>query len=140
MTKIEKLIRDYDLAWGSGDANDLLALITDDFVHEDMGLMEVFRGKDEIKEHYEETFDEYGDFAGETIRVFETADGKWAASEGRMVGSELVETPSGEKVRKSFSIPTANIYELEGGLIKRHSCYYDNSVFLRLEGKVLEDD
>ena len=134
---VEKLVRDYVAAWGTGDPKDLLSLITDDFVHEDMGEGIVFRGRAEIKGHLEETFAELPDFHGEVKRVF-VGDG-WAASEGMMKGTDTVELPSGEKAKKKFAVPTADIYELEGGKIKRHACYYDNATYLRQVGLLPED-
>ncbi len=116
---VQQLMEELYAAWSSWDVSRLLPLFTDDVVYEDVALGIVCRGKDEFRAFAERFF-----AAGRQVTFQLTStvvgDGRvsaeWAAGQHRCV----------------------SVMDLEGGLIKRCSDYYDLVTMARLNGVLSE--
>ena len=130
---IEKMFKDWTAAWNSHDAAKIALFFTEDGVHEDIAVGNLFRGREEIKAGLAPLFSSSPDFKLEQKSFF--TSGGWAAQEwvmsGTMTGSikELGIATSG----KQFSVRGSSIANLQGNKILHNTDYWNlNSMLEQL--------
>ena len=123
-TETEALIRRYYDAFNRGDIDGMLALVTDDVVH-DVNQGERREGRDRfhafcarMAHHYKETLD--------GIAVMVSADGSRAAAEFNVRGSYLkAETGLPDATGQSYALPAGTFFAIRDGRIARVTTYYN---------------
>ena len=123
-TETEALIRRYYDAFNRGDIDGMLALVTDDVVH-DVNQGERREGRDRfhafcarMAHHYKETLD--------GIAVMVSADGLRAAAEFNVRGSYLkTETGLPDATGQSYALPAGTFFAIRDGRIARVTTYYN---------------
>lgn len=122
----EKLIRSYLDAFNASDNEAMLALLSEDVVHDiNQGGREIGREKFRwfnamMSEHYSETL---GDIA-----VMVSADGTRAAAEFTVHGTYLKTADGLPKANgQRYSLPAGIFFEVDDGLIARVTTYYNLS-------------
>ena len=134
-TDIEKMFKDYTVAWNSHDVEKIAAFFTEDGVHEDIAVGSVYRGKNELKAGLSPLFAACPDFKLELKSLFGTTD--WVAQEWVMTGTQTgafrgLGIPA---TGKSFSIRGASITKLRGGKIVRNTDYWNLMSMLQQLGQ-----
>jgi steroid delta-isomerase-like uncharacterized protein len=125
-------------AWTSHDADQLLALYTEDAVYEEKPTNTVARGHDEIRTFFDGSHAIFSDIEVTPVTGFQ-AEG-WATLEGTFAGryaGQLPGLPPG--AGQPFAVPFAAIMELEGGKIWRSADYFDLSSVLAQISAPAED-
>ena len=120
----EALIRRYYDAFNRGDAEGMLACLTDDVVH-DVNQGERREGKERFKaflarmaHHYAETL--------EDVAVMVSADASRAAAEFNVVGRYLkTEEGMPAATGQSYRLPAGAFFALRDGRIARVTTYYN---------------
>jgi steroid delta-isomerase-like uncharacterized protein len=120
----EALIRSYYDAFNRGDIDGMLALVTDDVVH-DVNQGERREGRDRfhafcarMAHHYKETLD------GITVMV--SADGGRAAAEFNVRGAYLkTETGMPDATGQRYALPAGSFFAIRDGRIARVTAYYN---------------
>lgn len=118
------LIRRYYDAFNRGNADGMLACISDDIIH-DVNQGERRHGKDKFKAflarmdaHYKETL--------EDVAVLVSKDGMRAAAEFNVVGNYLqTETGLPEATGQTYKLPAGTFFAIEDGKITRVTTYYN---------------
>lgn len=129
---MKKVAKDFMGAWNSHDVDKIASFLTDDSVWEDLAFGVVSQGKKEIKDFIKATFVWSPDLKFELKSFFSAGD--WTASEWVMTGTHAGEVPGIPATGKRFSVRGASIEELRGGMISRHSDYYNLVSFLQQVG------
>ena len=129
---LERMLRDYAVAWSSGDVEKVASFLTDDCVLENLGGGTVHRGQEEVKGFARDTFATIPDFKIEIKSLFVAGD--WVGTEWIQSGTYTGEAAGTEVAGKEFSGRGASIIELEEGKIKREALYWDTRSFLRQLG------
>lgn len=135
-TDVERMLRDYAVAWSSGDVERVASFLTDDCVIENVGWGTVYRGQEEIKAWVRDNFATKPDFKIEVISLFVAGD--WAGGEWVQSGTYTGEVLGTEVTGKEFSSQGASIIELHEGRIRREAIYWDALSFLRQVGVMPE--
>ena len=120
----EALIRRYYDAFNCGDIDGMLALVTDDVVH-DVNQGERREGRDRfhafcarMAHHYKETL------VGITVMV--SADGTRAAAEFNVRGAYMqTETGLPDAKGQTYALPAATFFAIRDGKIARLTTYYN---------------
>jgi steroid delta-isomerase-like uncharacterized protein len=127
-------------AWNSHDADQLLALYTDDGVYEEIPSNTVAQGADEIRAFFEGTNALISDVVVTPVNSFQTEG--WAVMEATYSGKYTGEMPGlapGEG--QEFTVPFITLFELEGDKIRRNADYFDfASVIAQIGGPALEGE
>ena len=121
---VERLFEEWAAAWSSPrNAEQVVALFTDDGVFEDVTFGVVARGKEELRRFATAAFAAAPDFQyGVTSRF---AASHWAALEWVMSGTHQGDLPGMLATGKHFSsVRGATILELEGGKIRREADFW----------------
>jgi steroid delta-isomerase-like uncharacterized protein len=121
---LPEIIQAWVAATAAMDAAALAALYTPDAFFESVPTAQVAHGSDEIRAVAQGQFQTYSDTRITVSSVFQAAD--WIVAEvtwsGRYTGQiEGMQPGAGQPI----SIRIASIFELDGGLIRRESDYYD---------------
>jgi len=120
----EKIIQSYYEAFNSGNPEGMLALLSDDVVHDiNQGTRE--KGKEVFRKfmgkmdaHYKERL--------EDIVIMASKDNKRAAAEFTVVGKYLKTDPGLPEARgQEYRIPAGTFFELKNGKISRVTTYYN---------------
>ena len=135
-TDVERMFKDYGLAWSSHDAEKIASFFTDDCVYEDVAIGAVNRGKKELKDFINGTFAAFPDFKIEPKSLFFSGD--WVGSEWIMTGTHTGDFPLMPATGKSFSIRGASISELHEGKFRRNTDYWNLASFLQQVGLMPE--
>ena len=133
MTETESLIRAYYAAFGRGDREAMLALLSEDVAHDvNQGPREA--GKPAFRDflgHMDRSYRE--SLSGLTIMV--EAGGNRAAAEF-LVEGEYLATDAGlpEAYGQRYSLPAGTFFAVAGGRITRVTTYYNLQEWLRQVG------
>ena len=102
----------------------MLAFYTDDFVHEDVPLGVVHRGKDELRRFAETFFTNQPDFRMEVEFGFltDTAGAAEWTTYGTFTAAALTGTPGTDK---PYVARAASVFALRDGKIARQADYWD---------------
>jgi len=131
-TNVEKMVKDYYIAWNSHDAEKITSFFTDDCVYEDLAGGLVNRGKKELGDYIKATFSWSPDVKFEMKSFF--SSGNWIGSEWSMSGTHAGDFPGIPATGKRFSIRGASVTELRKGKISRNSDYWNMLSFLQQVG------
>jgi steroid delta-isomerase-like uncharacterized protein len=129
---VEGVLDEWAAAWSAHNTEKILALYTDDCVHEDVTFGVVKHGKEALRAFAEGTFVVVPDF---TVAV--TARGgadTWGLLEWVLSGTHHGNLPGLPATGKRFSVRGATIVELREGKIRRCSDYFDAATFMRQVG------
>lgn len=128
-----QLVRDYYAAFDRGDTAAMLALLTDDVVHDiNQGHREV--GRDAFAAFMARMDRSYRERIRDLV-VMATADGGRAAAEFVVEGSYLATDPGLPEGRgQTYSLPAGAFFECRGGRIARVTNWYNLQDWLRQVG------
>ncbi|MGB4812542.1 MAG: nuclear transport factor 2 family protein [Methylophilaceae bacterium] len=117
---VRTIVGDWAKGWSDHNAENLLALFTEDCIYEDVTMGVVNHGKGELKSFIERML---GESLGLKIALIsEFSTGQWAGAEWTMSAT------SSDK--KPFSVRGSSIIELRDGKIARLSDYWDLSTVM----------
>ena len=120
----EKVVKDFLEAYNSGNAEKAASFLTDDCVHEDVALGEVFHGKKEIIGFFNSFYTDFTDYKWELKSIFSAGDR--AAFESVLSGTHTHSSnPERPATGKYMAFKAATIVELRNGKISRVADYYD---------------
>ncbi len=128
-----RAVREWAAAWNTGDAGRMAALFTEDGAYEDHAFQVEFRGRDGIAQWVEITAGSIDDARVEVHEAFRHGDRiavEWTFSGEDTAGGLAGQPPTG----KSFSVPAASFFEVEGNKIRRVEDYYNLADLLRQLG------
>jgi steroid delta-isomerase-like uncharacterized protein len=131
-SEVEGVLDEWAAAWSAHHTEKILALYTDDCVHEDVTFGVVKHGKEELRAFAEGTFAVVPDFTvAVTARCSADTQGlvEWVLS-----GTHHGNLPGLPATGKRFSVRGATIVELREGKIRRCSDYWDAATFMRQVG------
>jgi steroid delta-isomerase-like uncharacterized protein len=120
---IPPLLLEWSEAWTAEDTERLLALYTPDAHFQDVAAGIDVHGQDELRGSFQAFMDALDGLAVTVEHGFRAGD--WAAAEGTFSGTQtgpLGETPP---TNRSFTVPFAAIFELQGDRIRRETDYFD---------------
>jgi steroid delta-isomerase-like uncharacterized protein len=129
----EQLMRDYLGAWNDRDADRIASFFAADAVYEDLGVGEVARGRDAIREHAARVFGGFPDLHFELVRAAhgdEFTAGEWRSSMTHL-GEFSGLAPTGRLVETS-GVDVATVDD--GGQITHLASYYDGAEIMRALG------
>lgn len=128
-----QLVRDYYAAFDRGDTAAMLALLTDDVVHDiNQGHREV--GRDAFTAFMARMDRSYRERIRDLV-VMATPDGTRAAAEFVVDGTYLATDPGLPEARgQTYSLPAGAFFECRGGRIARVTNWYNLQDWLRQVG------
>ncbi|MEI6534968.1 MAG: ketosteroid isomerase-related protein [Verrucomicrobiaceae bacterium] len=130
---MKSLIQDYYAAFNSGDRETLLALLTDDIVHEiNEGATET--GKSAFREFLKRMDRSYQESVEELV-VF-TSDVQDRAAAEFFIRGKYLATDDGlpQACGQTYHLRVGAFFELKGGKISRVTNHYNLQVWLRMVG------
>lgn len=128
-----RIVQRWADAWNAASPERMTALFTDDGVYEDFAFQTAFRGKPGVAMWVAITNASIRGAKVELVDAFHVGDraaARWIFS-GTDTGAFARDLPP---TGKSFSLPVASLFELEGQLIRRVGDYYDLANLLRQLG------
>jgi steroid delta-isomerase-like uncharacterized protein len=134
VTDMKKLVKDWFVAWNSGDAEKLVKFYTDDCLYEMVARGAVYHGKNELATYYKNSLANYTNQKLEQKATFYSENavcGEFVLS-GTQVHSNNPAIPAG----KTFSERGAYISEWQNGKVKRHSVYTDYLTIMQQLGQM----
>lgn len=123
------LLAEWAVAVNSGDADQVLALYTDDALWEEVAIGLAARGPDEIRAHLDGLFTAVPDITFDVTSGFVSGDRavvEWVVS--GTYSSDFPGLPPAADQR--FSFRGASVFELADGKIRRYTEYWDAYLFL----------
>ena len=126
---LPSLLAEWTAAFNSGDADQLLALYTDDALWEEVAIGLSARGQDEIRAHLDRLFAAVPDIAVDVTSGFVAGDRavvEWVIS--GTYSSDFPGLPPAAGQR--FSFRGASVFELTDEKIRRYTEYWDAYGFL----------
>lgn len=128
-----QVVRDYYAAFDRGDTAAMLALLTDDVVHDiNQGHREV--GRDAFAAFMARMDRSYRERIRDLV-VMATPDGTRAAAEFVVDGTYLATDPGLPEARgQTYSLPAGAFFECRGGRIARVTNWYNLQDWLRQVG------
>jgi steroid delta-isomerase-like uncharacterized protein len=114
---VSPLVQAWMTAYSSQDSDAFAALYTPDGIYEDVPSGQAAQGHEAIAELAASYFESQDDFVFEPLAFFQ-GDG-WALLE---VNTSATDAESGQRVT---GVRIATVFELDDGLIRRSSDYYD---------------
>ncbi len=130
---VPRIVQQWADAWNAADPARMAALFTDDGVYEDFAFQARFQGREGIALWVSITSASIRDARVELVDAFHAGDraaARWIFS-GTDTGAFARDLPP---TGKSFSLPVASLFELEGQLIRRVGDYYNLADLLRQIG------
>ena len=123
------LLAEWAAAWTAHDPDRMLALYAPDGVYEEVPTNTVARGHDAIRAFLEFNFAVFSDVEVRPEAGFQGGGGAalQAVFAGRYTG-QLPGLPAG--TGQPFAVRFASVFELDGGLIRHNTDYFDNYDFL----------
>jgi len=116
-------------AYGSGDADRLLALYTDDALWEEVAIGLAAHGQDEIRAHLDRLYTAVPDFTVDVTNGFVSGD--QAVVEWVISGTYTSDFPGlPPAAGQHFSLRGDSVFELTDGKIRRYTEYWDAYGFL----------
>jgi steroid delta-isomerase-like uncharacterized protein len=133
MTEAESLIRAYYAAFAAGDREGMLALLTEDVVHDvNQGPREV--GKEAFRRFLGHMDHSYRERIRD-LAVMVDAGGTRAAAEFVVEGEYLATDPGLPPARgQRYALPAGAFFAVEGGRIARVTTYYNLQDWIRQVG------
>jgi steroid delta-isomerase-like uncharacterized protein len=107
--------------------------------HDDVVAVGELRGREEIRRFFEEVFTAFPDFAMTVDRIVSderTAVVQWHATGTFTGGTFLGARPTGRRV----ALKGVDVMEIEAGLIRRNTIYYDGATMARQVGLLPRKD
>lgn len=130
------LLAQWSAAVNSGDADQVLALYTDDALWEEVAIDLAAQGPDEIGAHLERLFTAVPDIAFEVASGFVSGDR--AVVEWTVTGTYISDFPGlPPATGQRFAFRGASVFELADGMIHRYTEYWDAYTFLVQLGALL---
>jgi steroid delta-isomerase-like uncharacterized protein len=133
---LEKVVKDYYIAWNSYDVEKIISFFTDDCVYESLASGLVNRGKKQLGDYTKATFSWSPDLKFEMKSFFGTDN--WIGTEWLMTGTHVGDLPGIRATNKRFSIRGTSVIELRKGKISRNSDYWNIMTFLQQVGLMPE--
>ena len=130
---VPRVVQRWADAWNAADPERMAALFTADGVYEDFAFQARFQGRDGVALWVSITTASIRDARVELVDAFRAGDraaARWIFS-GTDTGAFARDLPP---TGKSFSVPVASLFELEGRLIRRVGDYYNLADLLRQIG------
>ena len=132
-TDEEKAIDLLFAAWNSRNADQFVALFSDDAVYEDVAAGHVARGKNEVRKWAAGAFTYIADFKLEVKKrsIYEgggVVEWVWSGTDKGLF-----------KTGKSFSVRGASVIQVRGGKISNYKEYYDFATVMRQLGLLPAD-
>jgi steroid delta-isomerase-like uncharacterized protein len=130
---MESIIQNYYAAFNSGDREGMLALLTDDVVHE-INESAAETGKDAFREFLKRMDRSYQECAEELV-VFTSDEGSRAAAEFFIRGKYLA-TDAGlpDAAGQTYHLRVGAFFDLRDGKISRVTNHYNLQGWLRMVG------
>jgi steroid delta-isomerase-like uncharacterized protein len=123
------LLAEWAVAINSGDADQVLALYTDDALWEEVAIGLAARGPDEIRAHLDGLFAAVPDITFDVTSGFVAGDRavvEWVVSGTYRGDFPGLPPASGQR----FSFRGASVFDLADGKIRRYTEYWDAYLFL----------
>jgi steroid delta-isomerase-like uncharacterized protein len=133
---LEKVVKDYYIAWNSYDVEKIISFFTDDCVYESLASGLVNRGKKQLGDYTKATFSWSPDLKFEMKSFFGTDN--WIGTEWLMTGTHVGDLTGIRATNKRFSIRGTSVIELRKGKISRNSDYWNIMTFLQQVGLMPE--
>ena len=130
---VPQVVHQWADAWNAASPERMAALFTADGVYEDFAFQARFQGRDGVALWVSITNASIRDARVELVDAFRAGDraaARWICS-GTDTGAFARDLPP---TGKSFSVPVASLFELEGRLIRRVGDYYNLADLLRQIG------
>lgn len=122
-------LAEWAAAYNSGDADQVLALYTDDALWEEVAIGLAARGQDEIRAHLDRLYTAVPDFTVDVTNGFVAGD--QAVVEWEISGTYSNDFPGlPPAAGQHFSIRGDSVFELADGKIRRYTEYWDAYAFL----------
>jgi len=131
-SEVEGVLDEWAAAWSAHHTEKILALYTDDCVHEDVTFGVVKHGKAELRAFAEGTFAVVPDFT--VVVTARCGADTWGLLEWVLSGTHHGNLPGLPATGKRFSVRGVTIVELREGKIRRCSDYFDAATFMRQVG------
>jgi steroid delta-isomerase-like uncharacterized protein len=119
----ERLLEDWARLFSAHALDTLLELFTDDVIYEDVALLVVNRGKDELRAFGAHFLMTFPDATIELSSRFVTAT--HGGAEWVMRGTQAADLPGTPTLGKRMEIRGASVLEFADGKIRRVSDYWD---------------
>jgi steroid delta-isomerase-like uncharacterized protein len=117
------LIEQHMSAWSKGDVEGVLACMAPDVVYEDVGLQQVFTGREGMRGFAEVLLAAIQDLTWTPQRIF--ASGSCVSTEWRLTGTQTGDFPGIPATGKFFDIPGVSVTEVANGLIRGQRDYWN---------------